>query len=444
MSQEFAYDGFDFDPDMEFPLGHEDQPRGLFSGARRAIGDFGGAVYNSTVSTFTDVDGIKSDLKQKLPKPFKETIDRYDMTVDTVKDLYNHAKKSIGPDIASLTQTIEEAVPELFTKTRGLLRGVREHIQPPKYSTGSDFEDDSILSQIAETFKGATTSAADDARDDAREIVSQEVEQQRHKESFGQMGQMVGRLDRMVMYNEKVGMPFSKKLLEVNIRSYMTLTKMLREMRDTRTEQSNILKAIGSNTALPDFVKSQKSEFMKQEMARRVTGSLNDRIFGEKSIFKNAIGRFSKDAKNYISEKGTTLAAKMFPIEQLIGAMGGGGGAGILGMLGAVGGSFLGGEARAKLIEKLVERLDDNPELKTKFYDIANATNDPSDIFNKILKSESFSKMEKMGEAATDEPEEGQKLRTTRTGWPRKALKVHGLRSSICPRSSRVLVGTIP
>ena len=422
MSQEFAYDGFDFDPDMEFPLDREEQPRGMFSGARRAIGDFAGAAYNSTVSSFTDVDGVKSDLKQKLPKPFKTTIDRYDMTVDTVKDLYDHAKKTIGPDIANLTQTLEDAVPERFTKTRGVLRGVRERIQPTNRSVGNNFEEDSIQGQIAATFQGAVPTTVSDARDDAREIVSQEVEQQRHKETFGQMGQMVGRLDRMVMYNEKVGLPFSKKLLEVNIRSYMTLSKMLREMRDTRMEQSNILKAIGSNTALPDFVKARGSEFMKHELARRATGSLTNKIFGDKSIFKNALGRFSQDAKGYINEKATSLAAKMFPIEQMIGVMGGGSG-NMMGLMGAITGSMLGGEARAKLIEKLVARLDDNPELKTKFYDIANATNDPSEIFDKILSSEKFRKMESMGESATDEAEPGKKFENFKNRMAKKGAE---------------------
>lgn len=103
---------------------------------------------------------------------------------------------------------------------------------------------------------------------------------------------------RISSYNEQVTSRFQKKQIEISYRQLFAQVALGKTVTDLATHSRAALDSIVKNTALPDIVKSQKKEVMKEIFLRRMVNGVlgNASEFG--SNFKNQL---FKNAKDYVS-----------------------------------------------------------------------------------------------------------------------------------------------
>ena len=396
----FSYSGFDFSDDLNMNyddpmMGGPDQTQ-----KRKPIADFTSGAYDGVKSSLTDGSAIKTAIKRSLPTPFTDVWDAYDDTASTVGGLYDHAEKELGGYVSEITKKIDSVVPERLTTIKKITSSLKEKFEKPSYSSSQQSEDEQIANIIGQTFTGMAeiqqqqqeVAAKEELANDAR---FEKNDQVRHL----QMSQFLSRIDaniqKDVRFKELVGQPYQKKSLELNVRQYLTQQKILKELRDTRLEQSAMLKGIGKNTGLPDAVKLTLGENFKESMKRRTIGSIQDRIFGENSLFKTALNRLNSDITSGINSARTAMMMATMGVETAVDTAKdmAESNANIFDMLGNEAGKWGGGFVRDKLLKKGLDKAQENEELMRKGYKAANYVNDPRAALEDVRNSERFQKL---------------------------------------------------
>lgn len=107
---------------------------------------------------------------------------------------------------------------------------------------------------------------------------------------------------RISSYNEQVTSRFQKKQIEISYRQLFAQVALGKTVTELATHSRAALDSIVKNTALPDIVKSQKKEVMKEIFLRRMVNGVlgNASDFG--ANFKNQLFKNARDYVSGISE----------------------------------------------------------------------------------------------------------------------------------------------
>ena len=173
-------------------------------------------------------------------------------------------------------------------------------------------------------------------------------------------------VSRLVKYQDTIGISFQRKLLETNLHQLFVQRKHLERVNKHYDYLEKAVPTLIQNTGLPDFVKLQQAEMVRQQMANRFVGNLTEGMYSSTAtirdrIFKKMKGEL-KNAAQQLYGMGDQLigaGASMFSNEF-------GGKTDVASMLG----EFAAGVATQKATEFVGNQLNDyisqNPELKKK------------------------------------------------------------------------------
>lgn len=275
---ELSLDDIDFGGDFDFNTDGEIK--------------FDAADDRSPVETFTSSvkDGLKDRIMDRglirrlmsfaLPKGYSQAFNAYDSLSNGVSDIYKDNAAEMQPYMAKTSRFLKQQNP-MFKRL--LPRGAREALEASENETESwgSGQDDQLNSNIAGIDKLLGMEARnklDENISDARRDVRSRKEFQTTTGISLEMGKSIGRL---VEYQDSVLINYHRKSLELKYRHLDVSMRTHHASEIFHNDALDLLKAIGKNSALPDFLKMRNTEIVKERLRHR----LADNIIGSASNF---------------------------------------------------------------------------------------------------------------------------------------------------------------
>lgn len=294
--KDFTLDDYAFDSgldtgDMDFSF---DAPE--LKDDRKPVTKIKDGLISGATETATSPAFIRDMVKKSLPRGYGSALDLADQAGGTLKSLYNDAAKEIKPVLKDLKRVTGRLMPMAEPV---LPKSMAEKI---KAWTASDAKgspdlsaeqqrDAAIQATMAEIFQMQEKQRQEDnAEDSAKENIKDGVEQKRHLDMLGQLDSMRVSLQQLANYQDRIGSSFQRKSLELQYRHYFVAVDLLEETKKQAEVVKGHLGVIEKNTALPEFVKINKSEVLQQVMRNKFADSLSDGLIGGRRQFLKTLG----------------------------------------------------------------------------------------------------------------------------------------------------------
>lgn len=392
------FDDMQFNDDLDFNFG-EGGSNGRGKKPRGPIMEFGASTVRETRDELLNGGAWKNAVVKGLPGPFRETWEAYDATTDTLSSLYDQAQKEVVDPVRKIAKTIDDAIPNNVPLIKALTSKVANFLKKDGNGYGTNgnrrdtAEEDGIALMLKETFERSTEidsirEETRERREIAKEVTRESMEKRRSERETRLWGRMDKNIQTIAILNKNVSLPFQKKSLELQARTYMTIGRLLKETKDAREENRGLLESIRHNTGIPESSKVKAGDEFKDQMRKRVVGGIQDRMFGKKSLFNKALARMKSDAGDYISSLGQTVS---------IAAMGADSASGMAEMMkdmppaqaaGMMAGMKIGDYIRENLLKKIFENVEKNGETMKKGYKAANMVKNPKDAMEQLRNTE--------------------------------------------------------
>lgn len=241
-----------------------------------STGIFQGIVEEAKSPTF-----MKGIVKTALPKEYGSVWDSVDDVTSEGIGLYNDLKKDIRPATRQLKRfmryvkpKVEPVMPKWFS--RRLDDVIRDDsVSSTPTLTQEQIDDSRIATELGAIFKAQTEAQTDDR---ARETMRDLVDTKRHAASQDSLAAIQENLARLASYQDQVTNAYQRKSLELQYRSYFAQRDLLKLSVETSGKSLDYLQHIMKNTGLPDFVKLNNSEALKEQFRTAITGKIQDSI----------------------------------------------------------------------------------------------------------------------------------------------------------------------
>lgn len=271
---------------------------------------------------FTDGDPNKKDrkpvtMKSSFKDGFTEAFDptkMSDAVDDALPDSYSRAKSEFKSYIDDGKRLLDESADEIkkeINRTRIITGKISKLYgdkipsfakkMMDKFASGAETEYNYTESEEArqanaiaaeiETFTAAQ--AENQQRNEAIDALRDKKEEKRFQSQQDLLFGIKTSADRVASYQEQITSIFQRKMIEIGYRQLFTQVNISKTLKESATHQKEALDAIVKNSALPDIVKAQNKEVLKDVVLRRLltngTESFGSFINGYKDkVFKNA------------------------------------------------------------------------------------------------------------------------------------------------------------
>lgn len=259
----------------------------------------------------------KKLLRNALPNEYGEAYDDASRIGNNIKRVYKEAVDEVKPAAADLARSAGTFVPDNMKRTKGLLDKVEKWAQKPDTASfdPSKQREDNISLELGNIFKAQIL---DQMRTKAEAKSSKKIDDAlgviRHRDQMSALNQISLDAQRLSQYQANVTQAFQRKSLELQYRSYYVQADMLELNRKSTVAITNRLDAISKNTGLPDYVKTRKSEYMKEQMRNQFLQGAVGGLFGNT---RDAAEKFFENISRNI-KAGAGQASQAF----MAGAMG--------------------------------------------------------------------------------------------------------------------------
>lgn len=310
-------DDFDADFDIDFP-----EP-----GSRKPIDSLKTGVKEGFKKSILDRANIKRLVAVTLGKGYAQGIDTYDILKQEGAEVFNKNKSEAkgllrqGISIATMAHpSVEKNVPKWLS----------DSIKDDSYSSERDEENEpdselnANISSIDKLLKfNRRLEKEKFAREKLRSVKSAQILDLKLKSS----GAIASGIQRLVAYQDKVTISYQRKSLEQNYRMIDLMSKSLAASTKYYEMSSEMMASIVTNTGLPDYVKMNGPEFIKQNIRNRLVEStvgtlakglapIKDRANDMIGSFMSQIGMFTdqleeNDAIDPASMLGSMLGDKV-------------------------------------------------------------------------------------------------------------------------------------
>lgn len=302
---EFQLDGdldFDFDNfDAQFSSSSKNKDRSVVKDV------FKGTITGS-LGTFKNPGFLARKLKKALPDEYGEVFKAVDETHSKLSSLYDQTIRDVKPQLGQLATKIDRLVPAESARLKKITNKLSDMFDDNKtrsYEGPSqeDIQTQSINNSLAEVF-GAQQEVTNqiEARRRAEGKVDRAIDHKRFTANYGVLSSINENMARMTNYTTKVNQSFQKKSLELQYRSYFVQSQLL----DLTSKYYEVFKeqneGLIKNSALPDAVKLKNSEFYMQKMKGKFADKINNKLFGEQSIFSLAVDRLGKQVRSGVDK----------------------------------------------------------------------------------------------------------------------------------------------
>ena len=403
---ELSYGGFNFDKGLDIDF-DDPSPKSVADMSKREIvQDLSKGTVKGVGKTLKNIEKWKTAVREELPKPFKESWKTYDDAASTVSDLYDHARKEVKPALGQIAKNLDDMVPKGFQRAKKVTGFLKDKLYeaPGKGDpTAAEMQNRAVDAMLGEVFKGLNTDVeetqieAKKARERkiADDAVSEQISKDRHDQSIQLFSRMDSNVQKLALYQEKVGIAVQRKSLEIGFRQYALLADIAQQMRNSEGRQAEQLKMLIHNSGLPEYRKIKMGERFLDSAKKRTVEGINGKVFGPNSIIGGAKEKLSKDFKEGISKFRTNLEAALMGLEtvkdsgdtlEMTGDT-------VPSAIGDFGGQWIGDAIRTKLLKKLMPKMVNDPAFKKFGNKLGRAAINPNYGIEQLKETEAYKKL---------------------------------------------------
>lgn len=303
-------DDFNFDEDLNIP-GFNFGEDGIKDN-RKATSKVKDAIIAGAKQSLTNPSTYGRFLRSALPKEYGEAYDDADRIGQNVKRVYKEAIEEVKPAAADLARSLDTFVPESMNRSKKLLKTIQDWDSGNRQlkDDTSKIREDNISLELGKVFK---TQMEQEVKARAEDKSKQKIDDAlgfiRHRDQMGALNQLAMDMRRLAQYETTVTQAYQKKSLELQYRSYYLQADLLELQRKNTVATTQRLDAIVKNTALPDFVKTRKSEYMKEQIRNQYINSAVGGFFGSNKekverFFENISRKFKAGASQAVTAFG--------------------------------------------------------------------------------------------------------------------------------------------
>ena len=298
------FGSLELDDNLDFGFGDFEDSKPQASSKREVVMDTVKAIGTGMKDNILDPGNIRRAMKSSLPQGLGKVFDVADEAAESAATLYDQAVRELKPGLSTLTKKIDNLVPEQSTRLKKVTSKLHDMF---KVESGSSYNSQNVEDQGVETMlKGVFATQMEQQnlereREETHDKLRDRIEANRHTGEMRLFSRMDYNLQRLGEYKTTTEMAYQKKSLELQFRSYFTLSEMLRQSKEVASTTKTTLEGILKNTALPEFVKIKESERFKQIAKDKLWTGLHNRLFGEGSRFQKVLEKLQVKGKEFIS-----------------------------------------------------------------------------------------------------------------------------------------------
>jgi hypothetical protein len=296
----------DFDEDFSFDFddgvsAENKKARASRTPIMNATLDVGQGLKKATLSK----SGMEAILKGVLPSEYGQFYDNVSGGINDVQMGISDSTSSLGEIKKTLQGTIAHmadiADKKEYSKLAAMLNkvaGDRESEYEYQRQSKEEMRNEEITKTLGELF--SVQAKIDNKRsedNDKKEAAREAMSAVKFKTNMQAMGAMNNNLTRMRMFQERNAFNYYRKSIEIGIRQLYTLTDISAELKQHNNQVLKALNDVKLNTGLPDYVKMQNKETIKQIMKQRATNKVFDGFMSRGSDF---FGNLSKNISDTI------------------------------------------------------------------------------------------------------------------------------------------------
>ena len=235
------------------------------------------------------VDEALPDSYSRAKSEFKSYIDDgkrlLDESADEIKKEINRTRIITG----KISKLYGDKVPSFAKKLMDKFASGAE--EEYNYTESEEARQANAIAAEIETFTAAQ--AENQQRNEAIDALRDKKEEKRFQSQQDLLFGIKTSADRVASYQEQITSIFQRKMIEIGYRQLFTQVNISKTLKESATHQKEALDAIVKNSALPDIVKAQNKEVLKDVVLRRLltngTQSFGNFIHGYKDkVVKNA------------------------------------------------------------------------------------------------------------------------------------------------------------
>lgn len=265
-------DEIDFGADFDFGDGTID-----FDAAddRSPIESFKSAVKTGLKDRIMDRGLIRRLLSFALPKGYNQAFNAYDSLTNSVADIYKDNTAELQPYMRKGNALLKRQSPMV---KRLMPKGMQQALEDSDYDAGGGYQSRTAQDELNDNIAGLDQLLGMTARNKLDDSVKGAVKEIRERKEFEtstgisvEIGKGIGRL---VQYQENVTINYQRKSLELKYRHLDVAVRTHQASEAFFTDARDLLKAVGHNTALPDFVKMRNAELIKEQLRHRLASNI--------------------------------------------------------------------------------------------------------------------------------------------------------------------------
>lgn len=280
-------DDFDFSTDGEIKFDADD---------RSPIGAFTSSVKDGLKNRIMDRGMLRRLVSFALPKGYSQAFNAYDSLSNGVADIYKANAAELSPYMQKTNQYMKQSNP-LFK--RMLPKRVREALEASEHGSndwGSQ-QDDQLGASIAGIDQLLGMQAAKQLEDNIKGATKDIRDRKQFQSELGVQLESGKSLGRLVEFQNTVTVNYYRKSLELKYRHLDVSMRTHHAQEAFFADATDLLKAVGHNTALPDFVKMRSTEILKEQLRHRLANN----VINSASNFANKhLGTIGKNISDSI------------------------------------------------------------------------------------------------------------------------------------------------
>ena len=269
---EVELDELNFD-DVDFGSPFEQDNPAKKGGAREAITEFVSAGASTIKDRLLDRGTIRRLVSGGLHKGYTQAFNAYDAIENGLGEVLKDNSNELNSALLSMKRKTDRWSPMAKRLMPKFLRDAMDDADRPSSSSMSSGDNSELninLGNLDKLFAAQLKQQADGKIDTA---IRDNREQKRflaEAETQLNIGRGIGRL---VGYQDTITINYHRKSLEIGYRQLDIAARMLQLQTVHFSNSEQRLDAILKNTGLPDFVKMQHVEVLKQTMANRLASN---------------------------------------------------------------------------------------------------------------------------------------------------------------------------
>lgn len=271
---------FDFDDGLdleEFNFDLEPQ-----KDDRKPVTKIKDGLVSGIKSGLTDSVFLTNTAKDIFPAGIGNTIDAAKTLTESTSRLYDDTLKEIKPAVKDFKRLTTKLIPETHDyvpqKVLDIVNGWREDQKNEGQPLSATNQREQMLEmQLAQIFEQQQNLQQ---KQDTRDNLNAAIEMSRHRDDLNVSTQIAQSVQSQENYNRNVDLIFKKKIMELSYRQLFALQDLVELNRSQTQLQGQALPDIVKNTGLPEFLKQQSGEAIKEMNKRKMAEAISDGMFG--------------------------------------------------------------------------------------------------------------------------------------------------------------------